>query len=59
MRFYNENKRELKDGKIIAALKQALKDYEDGAIIECRDTISDIEDAINAFEDDQEKTNNS
>ena len=40
---------ELKDKAIIKALKQAAKDYEDGAIWEARDTLVDIVQAIDEF----------
>lgn len=40
---------ELKDRAIIKALKQAVKDYEDGAIIETRDTLVDIVQSIDEF----------
>lgn len=40
---------ELKDKEIIEALKQATKDYEDGAIWEARDTLVDIVWAIDEF----------
>ena len=55
MTYFNENTHELKDKKIIAALKQALKDYEDGAIIECRDELADIVNAIDAFDEWEEQ----
>ena len=51
-KFYKHGK--LNDKKIIEALKDAIKDYEDGAIIECRDTLQDVVDSINEFEDNQE-----
>lgn len=42
---------ELKDRDIIAALKQAAIDYEDGAILEVRDTLAEIVEAIDEFDD--------
>lgn len=45
---------ELQDKKIIKALTQATKDYENGAILETRDLLLDICVAINEFEDLQE-----
>lgn len=50
--FYKKG--ELKDKQIIKALKQAIKDYEDGAISETRDTLADIVRAIDEFEKDYE-----
>lgn len=52
MRFLRHTKTEniLEDAKIITALKQALADYEDGAIIECRDVLKEIVDAITEFD---------
>ena len=48
MKFLKNN--ELKDATIIKALKQAVKDYEDGAIAEVRDTLAEIVVAIDEFE---------
>lgn len=42
---------ELKDKKIVAALKQAAKDYENGEIIEVRDLLLEIAAAIDTWED--------
>lgn len=50
MKFYNEKTKELADTQIIAALKSAIKDYEDGAIIECENTLIDIVNAIREFD---------
>ena len=50
-RFINTAGTELKDDKILKALKQAAKDYEDGAISEVRDMLADIVDAIDEFTD--------
>lgn len=44
-------KGELRDKELLAALKQAAIDYEDGAIVEVRDTLAEIVEAINEFED--------
>ena len=41
---------ELKDKKIVAALSQAVEDYENGAIIEVRDLLLEIVEAIDEFE---------
>lgn len=40
---------ELLDKEIIKALKQAAKDYEDGAILEARDALADIVQSIDEF----------
>lgn len=42
---------ELQDIEIINALKEAVHDYEDGAISEVRDVLVDIVDAIDEWED--------
>ena len=47
---------ELQDIKIINALKEAVRDYEDGAISEVRDLLVDIADAIDEWEDLHEET---
>ena len=52
MRFYKKGK--LKDKEITAALLQAAADYENGELIEVRDLLQDIVDAIDEFESDQE-----
>lgn len=49
--FTKKGGKELKDDKILKALKQAAKDYEDGAISEVRDVLADIVDAIDDFTD--------
>ena len=51
--FYKKG--ELKDKKIIEALKQAAVQYENGEIAEVRDTLFDIVDAIDDFEKDMEE----
>lgn len=48
MKFWKNN--ELDDAAIIKALKQAVKDYEDGAIAEVHDTLAEIVVAIDEFE---------
>lgn len=45
---------ELSDKKIVIALKQAAFDYEVGAILEVRDTLKEIVNAIDAFENNYE-----
>lgn len=48
MKFWKNN--ELDDAVIIKALNQAVKDYEDGAIAEVRDSLAEIVVAIDEFE---------
>lgn len=45
---------ELDDAAIIKALKQAVKDYEDGAISEVRDCLAEIVIAIDDFDANME-----
>lgn len=49
---------ELQDIKIINALKEAVCDYENGAISEVRDLLVDIADSIDEWEDLHEETYN-
>ena len=51
-RFYKNG--ELEDKEIVAALRKAADDYENGEIIEVRDLLQDIVDDINEFESDRE-----
>lgn len=44
---------ELKDKKIVAALKQAAKDYENGEIIEVHDLLLEIAAAIEEWEEEE------
>ena len=48
MRFWKKG--ELEDQKIVDALRQAAKDYENGAIAEVRDVLIEIVNAIDEFE---------
>lgn len=48
MKFWKNN--ELDDAAIIKALNQAVKDYEDGAIAEVRDSLAEIVNVIDEFE---------
>lgn len=48
-------KGELQDKKIVAALHQAAEDYENGEIIEVKDVLIEITNAITDFEQSQEK----
>lgn len=52
MKFWKNN--ELNDTAIIKALNQAVKDYEDGAIAEVRDSLVEIVNAIDEFEANME-----
>jgi hypothetical protein len=49
--FTKNGGKELRDDKILKALKQAAKDYEDGGISEVRDVLADIVEAIDEFTD--------
>lgn len=48
---------ELQDKKIVAALHQAAEDYENGEIVEVKDTLVEIINAITDFEDAEERRN--
>ena len=50
--FYKNGK--LKDKEITSALRQVVDQYENGELIEVRDLLQDIVDAIDEFESDQE-----
>ena len=51
-KLYNERTKELNDKAIMVALASATKDYEDGEIIECYDTLLDVIAAIQDFTND-------
>lgn len=51
-KFYRNG--ELEDKKIIAALEQAAKDYENGEIAEVKEVLIEIINAITEFEQDYE-----
>lgn len=55
-RFYRIEHDEivLEDEKILNALDSARKDYEDGAIVECMDTIAEIYNALALFTKQEE-----
>lgn len=55
MKFFKNG--ELQDEKILAALHKAADWYEDGAIIETRDMLIDIVNAINEFDKIQDGGN--
>lgn len=50
--FYRKG--ELKDKKVIAALKRAARQYENGEIAEVRDVLFEIVEAIDTFEAEME-----
>lgn len=50
MTYFNERTKELKDKKIISALKKCAEWYENGAIIEVHDELLEIINAIEAFD---------
>ena len=52
MRFYKNG--ELEDKEIVSALRQAAEQYENGELIEVRDLLQEIVDAIDEFESDKE-----
>lgn len=54
VKFYDGLTMELNDRAIMNAIKDALNDYSNGAIIECRDTLEKIVDAITEFEREYE-----
>lgn len=59
-RFYRCNSKgeiRLKDHAITEALQKVVEMYEDGAILETRDVLQDIVDAINMFEIGEEIAN--
>lgn len=55
-RFYHIERDEivLEDRKIVDALRSARKDFEDGAIVECMDTIAEIYNALALFTKQEE-----
>ncbi|NCC06698.1 MAG: hypothetical protein EOM30_01320 [Clostridia bacterium] len=52
-RFFKKG--ELKDKKIIEALKQAATQYENGELIEVRDMLCEIVEAIDSFDAETDK----
>ena len=54
VKLYDEVAMELNDRAIIDAIKSALNDYSNGSIIECRDTLEKVVDAITEFEREYE-----
>ena len=52
MRFFRKGN--LEDKKIVAALKQAADDYENGEILEVKGVLIDIINAITDFEQEYE-----
>lgn len=55
MRFFKHGN--LEDKKIEAALRKAADDYANGELIEVRDLLLDIINAIDAFADNEEAYN--
>lgn len=49
-KYLRKGGKALKDDLVIKDLKAALSDYENGAIVECADTLRDIVCAIEDFE---------
>ena len=47
--YYDKKKKKLNDEAIVRNLSAAVVYYLDGAILECRDTLSNIIDAIDEF----------
>ena len=52
-RFFKQG--HLQDQKIVAALQRAAEDYENGEIVEVKDTLIDIINAITDFEQSEER----
>ena len=52
MRFFKKG--QLEDKKIVAALHKAAENYENGEIIEVRDLLQEIVNAIDEFEDQEQ-----
>lgn len=54
-RFFKN--RELDDAKIIRALRKAIKDYENGEIVEVKSVLIDIINSITDFEECMDELN--
>ena len=52
MKYYNEKTKELDDNRILRDIRCAATLFEDGSIIESRDVMVDIINAIDAFTSD-------
>lgn len=50
--YYNDKTKELDDIAVVNGLENAIKDYEDGAIVECRDALIAIINSIYDWEKD-------
>ena len=50
-KYFDNKTKELNDEDIIEGLESALRDYKDGTILECRDTLNAISKAITRFEE--------
>lgn len=55
MYYYNDKTKELDDIAVVNGLENAIKDYKDGAILECVDTLITIINAIREWERDNEQ----
>lgn len=47
--LYNNKTLELNDEEVLKALREAVKEYENGEIVECYDTLIMVEAAIHCF----------
>lgn len=54
-KFWDSEKEELNDTKIIKALKQVVEDYENGELFEVMDVCQQIANAIHTFDDVMER----
>ena len=50
--YYNDKTKELNDISVVNGLENAIKDFKDGAIVECRDALIAIINAICDWEND-------
>lgn len=53
-KYYDPELKELRDKAIIQDLQMAMQDYDDGAILECKNILKQIISAINLFEKEYE-----
>lgn len=53
MKYYNKKTKELDDERIANDLRKLADDYENGEIVEVRDALLDIVEAIDDYSDDQ------
>lgn len=52
-KYYNKKTKELNDERIANDLRKLADDYENGEIVEVRDALLDIVEAIDDYSDDQ------